>query len=157
VLGRQERRSAKGNRFAFVQLSDASGVYEITVFSELLSAHRDLLEAGQSLKVAVEGRADGEGLRFTCQSIEPLDKVAEDAITGLKVFMSDDRPIEGIKSVLKMGLSGAVKGRCEIQLIVTLPEPRREVEIKLPGRFAVSPQVRGAIKSMPGVDDVRAA
>ena len=157
VLGRQERRSAKGNRFAFVQLSDPSGVYEITVFSELLSACRELLEPGQSLMLTVEARADGDGVRFTTQSIEPVEKVAEAAMTNLKVYLSDERPIEGIRSHLKNGLSGAVKGRCEVMLIVTLPRPMREVEVKLPGRFAVSPQLRAAIKATPGVEDVRAA
>ena len=32
VAGRQERKSARGNRFAFVQLSDPTGLYEVTVF-----------------------------------------------------------------------------------------------------------------------------
>jgi DNA polymerase-3 subunit alpha len=30
-----------------------------------------------------------------------------------------------------------------------------EVEIRLPGRFKVSPQIAGAIKAVPGVLDVR--
>jgi DNA polymerase III subunit alpha len=157
VLSRQERRSQKGNRFAFVQLSDPTGVYEITVFSELLSAQRELLEPGQSLAVTVEARPDGDGTRFTTQSIAPLDKVAEEAITSLKVYMSDERPIDGIKTLLKNGLNGAAKGRCDIQLIVTLMEQRWEIPVTLKGRFSVSPQIRSAIKSMPGVDDVRAA
>ncbi len=41
VIGRQERTSAKGNRFAFVQLSDMSGVYEIVVFSKSLRAREN--------------------------------------------------------------------------------------------------------------------
>src|SRR5690348_7302472 len=36
VIGRKERTSARGNRFAFVQMSDASGVFEVTLFSEVL-------------------------------------------------------------------------------------------------------------------------
>ena len=31
-----------------------------------------------------------------------------------------------------------------------------EVEIRLPGRFKVSPQIAGAIKAVPGVVDVEA-
>jgi DNA polymerase-3 subunit alpha len=31
-----------------------------------------------------------------------------------------------------------------------------EVEVKLPGRFKVSPQVAGAIKAIPGVIEVQA-
>ena len=46
VIDKLERTSAKGNRFAFVQCSDQSGAFELTVFSEVLSAKRNLLEAG---------------------------------------------------------------------------------------------------------------
>jgi DNA polymerase-3 subunit alpha len=31
-----------------------------------------------------------------------------------------------------------------------------EVEVKLPGRFKVSPQIAGAIKAVPGVIEVQA-
>ena len=31
-----------------------------------------------------------------------------------------------------------------------------EVEVKLPGRFKVSPQIAGAIKAIPGVIEVQA-
>src|SRR5262249_40860699 len=58
VTGRQERTSAKGSRFAFVQLSDASGVYEVVVFSELLAAHRELLEPGTPLLLGVDVRLE---------------------------------------------------------------------------------------------------
>src|SRR5438094_2034675 len=43
VIGKKERTSARGSRFAFVQLSDTSGVFEITLFSDTLSQVRPLL------------------------------------------------------------------------------------------------------------------
>jgi DNA polymerase III subunit alpha len=39
---------------------------------------------------------------------------------------------------------------------VLLLQEGAEVEIKLPGRFNVSPQIAGAIKAVPGVVDVQA-
>src|SRR5262249_30382481 len=33
ITGRKERTSARGNRFAFVQMSDPSGVFEVTLFA----------------------------------------------------------------------------------------------------------------------------
>ncbi|MEJ2016701.1 MAG: DNA polymerase III subunit alpha, partial [Limibacillus sp.] len=48
VLGRQERKSARGARYAFVQLSDPTGLYEVTVFSDTLAQHRELLEPGNN-------------------------------------------------------------------------------------------------------------
>jgi len=43
----------------------------------------------------------------------------------------------------------------EVNLIVMLGAGA-EVEVKLPGRYKVSPQIAGAIKAVPGVVEVRA-
>src|ERR1019366_515665 len=71
VEGRKERSSARGNRFAFVKLSDISGEFEITVFSDVLAQPRDLLTNGQQVIVTVDVRSEDESLRLTAQKIEP--------------------------------------------------------------------------------------
>jgi DNA polymerase III subunit alpha len=38
--------------------------------------------------------------------------------------------------------------------VVVSVAPQREVEIALPGGFKVSPKVRAAVKSLPGILDV---
>ena len=43
----------------------------------------------------------------------------------------------------------------EVNLVVMLGAGA-EVEVKLPGRYKVSPQIAGALKAVPGVVDVRA-
>ena len=40
--------------------------------------------------------------------------------------------------------------------MVLMLEQGTEVEVKLPGRFKVSPQIAGAIKAVPGVVQVEA-
>ena len=57
VAARQERKSAKGNRFAFVSLSDPTGLYEVTVFSDVLEACRDHLEPGKNVVLTVSDNA----------------------------------------------------------------------------------------------------
>ncbi|NJO38573.1 MAG: hypothetical protein HC871_14405 [Rhizobiales bacterium] len=73
VLGRQERTTAR-SRFAFVQLSDPTGTYEITVFSELLSSARDLLDGDQPLLVEGEVRLDGDIVKVLASSLQALDQ-----------------------------------------------------------------------------------
>jgi len=75
VVGKKERTSARGNRFAFVSLSDMSGVFEITVFSDVLGQTRELLDSGQPLIATVDVRSEEQSLRLTAQKIEPLDQV----------------------------------------------------------------------------------
>ena len=56
MVRKQERTSAKGNRFAFLQLSGPDGMFEVVLFSEALSAARELLESGRPLLVSCEAR-----------------------------------------------------------------------------------------------------
>jgi DNA polymerase-3 subunit alpha len=44
-------------------------------------------------------------------------------------------------------------GRGRVTVIVPLP-PQREVEVALPGGFKISPRIRAAVKSLPGILDV---
>lgn len=158
VIGKQVRRSAKGNRFAFIQCSDPTGMFEVTVFSELLAQHFDLLEAGRSVLFRVEGRIDDRDQpRLTVQGIDDLDAAASRAaargMTCLQVFVGDRRAIAGLGGVLSQTASG--KG-C-VLLTLHLPDQGHEADIVLPGRYALSPRVRGALKSVRGVVDVREA
>ena len=72
VLGKQERSTPR-SRFAFVQLSDPGGIFEVTVFAELLSRSRACLEAGDPLLIEGEVRLEGDALKVLAASIERLD------------------------------------------------------------------------------------
>src|SRR5690606_15930946 len=76
VIAARERRSAKGNTFAFASFSDPTGQFEAIVFSDTLAAARDLLEPGTPVLVTVEAERDGETLKLRAQMIEALDKAA---------------------------------------------------------------------------------
>ena len=69
VINKQERVAKSGNRFAFVSLSDSTGVYEVTLFSELLATSRDLLEPGKSVVLMVDVQVQGEDMRLTCHQV----------------------------------------------------------------------------------------
>jgi DNA polymerase-3 subunit alpha len=148
VIGKKERTSARGNRFAFVQLSDTSGAFEVTVFSEMLSQARGLLEGGQPLITTVDVRREEESLRLTVQKIEPLDTVVAQAAAGLRIFVSEAEALPRLKSVISREAGG--RGR----VTVVLDLPSREIELALPGGFRVDPRIRAAVKSLPGIIDV---
>jgi DNA polymerase-3 subunit alpha len=148
VVARRERTSARGSRFAFVQMSDSSGLFEVTVFSEVLAQSRQALDAGQPLLVTVDVRAEDDALRLTAQRIEPLDGMVATAAAGLRVFLGAANALAPFKSLIMREHGG--RGR----VTVVVPLPQREVEVALPGGFKVSPRVRAAVKSLPGVLDV---
>jgi DNA polymerase-3 subunit alpha len=149
VVGKKERTSARGNRFAFVSLSDTSGVFEITVFSDVLAPARELLDGGQPLIVTVDVRSEEQSLRLTAQKIEPLDKVVAHAAAGLKVFVGAEEALARLKGLFAREAAG---GRGRVTVVLDLPQS--EVEIALPGGFRVDPKIRAAVKSLPGIVDV---
>ena len=150
VIAKKERTSARGNRFAFVQMSDASGMFEVTVFAEVLSASRELLDSGAPVLVTVDARRDGDTVRLTVQNIEALDVAAAAAAPRLTVYLTADEALDRLKEVI--GEAGA--GRGEVNLVLGA-WPGSEVEIVLPGGYAISPEARGRILALPGVAEVR--
>jgi DNA polymerase III subunit alpha len=150
VLGRQERTSAKGNRFAFVQLSDASGMYEAMVFSDTLSAARELLEPGRLVLLTTDVRGEEELIRLTVQSVQPLDEAVATAAAGLKIFLRDPAPVDSLKKLMERER----RGRGRVNLVLDI-DRASEVEISLAGGWQISAATRAAIKAIPGIVDVQ--
>ncbi|MCH8212452.1 MAG: DNA polymerase III subunit alpha [Proteobacteria bacterium] len=150
VIAKKERTSGQGNRFAFVQFSDTSGVFEVTVFSELLSACQDILEVGHSLFIRATVRFDGEAARFNANALEALDQAAAGAAPGAVVVVDSAEPLGRLHEVLM----GQGKGRGRVKLVSRI-DAATEVEIDLPGGFAVSPAVLRTLRDIPGIVDVR--
>ena len=65
VVASKERNTRTGSRMAWVTLSDTAGTYEVTLFSEVLSRARPLLEEGTAVLVTAEARLENEALRLT--------------------------------------------------------------------------------------------
>jgi len=146
VVGKQERRAKTGNRFAFVQLSDPSGVYEVVVFAETLARSREILESGQPLLLSVDLQGSGDGLRLSAQSIEPLDEAAANAARGLKVYLSSDESLAALRSLVER----QGRGRGRISVVLDLA-PGEELEFDLGGAYNLTADGRRAIKNLPGL------
>ncbi len=148
VSSRQERKSARGNRFAFVQLSDPTGLYEVTCFSEVLEASRDHLDAGSNVVLTVKAELEGDSLKLLAQGITPIDAATATAgAQDLRIHLARPEAVPSLASLL-----AKVEGRTRaaITLCVTDAEGR-EIDIDLPGQYPVTPQIKGAIKAMQGV------
>jgi len=149
------RRSKSGKPFAWVELSDASGEYEITVFSETINASRELMEAGSVVLfgVSVEER-DGD-VRFTCESaLRKLDVVAAASVSQLRVSVTSPDALEGLKRRLASVRPASASESGSVVVVMRLPESGREVDLALPGLAACTPAMRGALRSINGVSDV---
>ncbi|MDE2385317.1 MAG: DNA polymerase III subunit alpha [Alphaproteobacteria bacterium] len=148
ITYKQERRSKQGNKFAFVGFSDPTGQFETIVFSDTLNQLRDMLEPGRAVIARIEADVEGEDVKLRLQGLESLDKAAASIVQGIQIFVRDATPLESITKRLQPG------GRAPARLTMLL-EGGREVEIGLGSRFAITPQIKGAIKAIHGVVDVQ--
>ena len=156
VVSRIERRTRTGSKMGIIGLSDPSGHFEAVIFSEGLAEHRDLLEPGNAILLFLSAEVQGDEVRARIQSVDPLDAAAANLQKGLRVFLRDGAPLEAVAKRLEPAPRSAhANGDGEVSVVLLL-ERGTEVEVKLPGRFKVSPQIAGAIKAVPGVVQVEA-
>lgn len=150
VMGKRELRTRKGKPLAFVQFSDATGAFEITMFAETLEQCRDILTVGQSLVVSVGGNLESDQPRLTARSVQRLETLAASITDGVRIFVDDDKPIAQVASILKEG----GRGRGRVALVLNMETEAKEVEIDLSSHCNITPEVRQALKSASGVIDV---
>ena len=148
VSAKNERRSANGNRFAWVTISDPTGSVEFVCFSEMLMANRDNLEVGTTVYVECDrGKGAEEGdLRLAAAKIEQLDTMVANESAGLKLYLSSPESLPPVSELID-ACSG---GNDRVHIVIELDEDR-EAEVVLDKRFRLSGAVRAAIKSVPGV------
>jgi DNA polymerase III subunit alpha len=148
------RRSKTGKPFAWVELSDATGEFEVTVFSETLNTARDLMEPGALVLVSATAEdRDGE-VRFTCEGMRNLDTAAAAAASQLRISVTSEAALERIHKRLGAVKPASAREGGKVVVAMRLPESGRDVEIMLPGVAACTPAMRGALKNIEGVADV---
>jgi len=156
VSGRQERKSARGNRFAFAQLSDPTGQYEVTLFSDTLEAARDHLETGNQVVISCEATMEADVLKLLGRSVSAIDTAVADAgSSGLRVFLDNPEAIGSVSTILENAMRDGVRGgRGPICFCLMDPALPGEVEIDLGQDFPVNPKIKGALRSLSGVIEV---
>ncbi|GJL90780.1 DNA polymerase III subunit alpha [Hyphococcus sp.] len=148
------RRSKSGKPFAWVELSDQSGEFEITVFSETLNAARDLMEAGALVLVGVTVEDRDGDIRFTCETMRSLNAAAAASVSQLRVSVTSADALEGLKRRLASVRPASSNESGSVVVVMRLPESGREIDLALPGLAACTPAMRGALRSIHGVSDV---
>jgi len=147
LIKKVEKVSAKsGNKFAFLQMSDATGVYEVMIFSETLSKARPLLEPGNALLLTVDADVKDEQVRLLGQISTPLDDTLAKKLAELNVHIDAAAPIAKIRDLIAIEGQGGVKVS-----VFAHANDGQVAEIALKGRWSMSPAAINAIRSTPGV------
>ena len=151
---RQERMSKRGRRFAFVNISDPTGDFEVLFGEELLVANRAILEAGAlvELTAKVEDR-DGE-IRLFANSITSLELTGEaSVIKGLQIRLrsASIETLDELEKTLTELKKAPAKTTGYVEIFAPL-EAGREGHWRLPGKFGIDTAIQKAIKANRAVE-----
>lgn len=160
VVSARQRRSQRGNKFAFAMFSDTSGQFEAVLFSDTLAAAGDLLEAGTPVLLRVEAEREGDTVKLRALGVESLEAAAAVAVKGLTVTLDGEAMTKEKRSLselvkalsdhqLREGAGGPGSG--EICLVLPATDRHEEVEFHLPGRYDVSASHFGRLEATRGV------
>ena len=147
ITGRQERKTKTGNRMGIINVSDPTGQYEAVLFSEALHRFRDMLEPGKTVILEVGADERPEGVSVRINNVRPLE--SDGLQQTMRVFVKDDAPLSSLRAQLDD------RGEGHVSVIVMLDDGDCEVEMRLNGKYYVSPEVGRALKAIPGVVDVQ--
>lgn len=153
LIRKQERISAKsGNKFAFLQVSDSTGVYEVMIFSDTLARCREFLNPGTALLLTVDAEVkEGEEQpRYTGQDIAPLDQALAGKLREVRVHLNGVHAVQPLKAAL----TEAGKGPVQVFIIAHLPGGT-EAELSLRGRWSIPPDMLTCLRRAEGVQDVQ--
>ena len=148
ITAKQERKTRTGNKMGIVNFSDTSGQYEAVMFSETLAQYRDALETGKSVVITVAAEDRPEGVNLRIQTVQSLEDEAARMQKAMRIYLRDAEPLGILASQL------GTRGEGQVSFIVIRGEGQGEIEIELPDRYRISPQVASAMKAVPGVVEV---
>ncbi len=77
LLKIQERKTAKGNSYAVLKLSDLSSVFELFIFSDLLDLNREILKDGNSIILHLIKTNTDEQNRFKRINVQKIASLTE--------------------------------------------------------------------------------
>jgi DNA polymerase III subunit alpha len=148
VIDRKDKRSREsGNPYAFIRLSDSTAVFETVVFSDIMAQNDELLQPGRAVVFTVVPEWQDDQLKLRTAKVQALDEIAKSTGAGLRVIIDGAEALPTIAGILR-GRNG--KGRVQLTLVAT---DGREVDIDIPGKFQVTPDLRRAVRALPGVVD----
>lgn len=151
LLKKQIKVSQKsGNKFAFLQFSDSSGIFEVVVFSELLARAKDILVEGETLLLRATAEPQEDQVRFMVQDIQPLDKALSGKIREVRVRLESDEAAQKLKDFLN------TEGEGPSRVVVEIPLNDNEIAtIAIPGSYSFSPQARSALNKTQGIINIQ--
>ena len=157
VSALQERKSGRGTRFFRMNISDPTlQVSGMALFPDDFDAVRRVFDQTAQVVMTLEARFNEGQFDPVARSVAPIDGiVAAAAGAGLNVMIDAPEAAGLVQSVLERYREDAsVRSKGPIMLTalaVPVGEVVQDVTVRIGDGWPVSPQIKGALKSLPGV------
>ena len=103
LLKVQERKTAKGNSYAVLKLTDLTSVFELFIFSDILELNREILKEGNSLILTLVKSISNDENRFkrvNVQKIGSLKDLFNSQINEVFFDIKSDDEVNEISKIL---------------------------------------------------------
>jgi len=103
LLKIQERKTAKGNSYAVLKLTDLSGVFELFIFSDVLDLNRDTLKEGSSLILTLSktiSASEDKTKRINVRKIASLKDLFNSSIREITLNINSEDQLNEIQKFL---------------------------------------------------------
>ena len=104
LLKLQERKTAKGNAYAVLKLTDLNSVFELFIFSDILELNREILKEGNSLILTLIKNISNDENRFkriNVQKIGSLKELYNSPINEVSFDVKSHIEVDEISKILK--------------------------------------------------------
>ena len=104
LLKVQERKTAKGNSYAVLKLTDLNSVFELFIFSDMLELNREILKEGNSLILTLNksfSNDENQTKRINARKIASLKDLFNSPIKEVTLNINTENQLEEISSFLQ--------------------------------------------------------
>ncbi|WP_440651315.1 DNA polymerase III subunit alpha [Candidatus Pelagibacter sp. HIMB1495] len=101
LLKVQERKTAKGNAYAVLKLTDLNSVFEIFIFSDLLELNREILKEGNSLILTLVKNISNDENRFKRINVQKITSLKDLFNSPINEISFNVKSIEQIQEISK--------------------------------------------------------
>jgi DNA polymerase-3 subunit alpha len=127
LLKMQERKTAKGNAYAVLKLTDLNSVFELFIFSDILELNREILKEGNSLILTLIKNISNDENRFkriNVQKIGSLKELFSSPINEVSFDVKSQIEVDEISKILQED------GKTIVNINVTIAEKTLKFKLK---------------------------
>ena len=127
MLKVQERKTAKGNSYAVLKLTDLNSVFELFIFSDILELNREILKEGSSLLLTLAKSISNDENRFKRINVQKIGSLMDLFNSPIKEVYFDLNSNENIDTISK---SLVDEGKTEVYLNILADNKTLKFKLK---------------------------